>query len=228
MTTEQLIYSMLIENTGAHPLDSGGAYGRQWQRNQNKTIDDFRNEPEALFIPGDYPEVWLSLFHHLNKTLEQDELCRQFNALPCDNWDGDFYGTSSEQCEWLENNGFIANDERGEFNSYNWSSNLSQVVQGSYLLQGGYLDDYVLLQVHGGCDVRGGYTDAKLFKISNDYFLWENASFSISDNKVLDVRGDDVSIYDTESHDDEWLDYSAFEALAKTLPEKQIIGSQLF
>ena len=25
-------------------------------------------------------------------------------------------------------------------------------------------EEYLLLQIHNGCDVRGGYTDAKLFK----------------------------------------------------------------
>ena len=33
---------------------------------------------------------------------------------------------------------------------------------GSMCIDGG---NYVLIQVHGGADVRGGYTDAKLFQI---------------------------------------------------------------
>ena len=38
MRTKEIIYGMLIENTGTHFLDSGGAYGRAWERNQGKTI----------------------------------------------------------------------------------------------------------------------------------------------------------------------------------------------
>lgn len=34
MKTKHLIYEMLTENTGRHMLDSGGAYGRNWERNQ--------------------------------------------------------------------------------------------------------------------------------------------------------------------------------------------------
>ena len=32
-------------------------------------------------------------------------------------------------------------------------------------------EPYLLLQIHGGCDVRGGYTDAKLFKPSDDWMI---------------------------------------------------------
>ena len=50
--TEKVIYEMLTEGTGTHVLDSGGAAGRHWQHNQKRTLDDFRNEPEA-FLMGD-------------------------------------------------------------------------------------------------------------------------------------------------------------------------------
>ena len=42
--TKQIIYEMLTENTGTHFLDSGGEDGRNWQRNQKKTLEDFENE----------------------------------------------------------------------------------------------------------------------------------------------------------------------------------------
>ena len=29
---------------------------------------------------------------------------------------------------------------------------------------------YMLIQLHLGADVRGGYTDAKLYKLTNEYF----------------------------------------------------------
>jgi len=32
----------------------------------------------------------------------------------------------------------------------------------------GQYEDYALIQIHNGADVRGGYTDAKLFKV-NEY-----------------------------------------------------------
>ena len=44
--TNKLVYEMLTENTGSHMGDSGGAYGRHWERNQKRTIEDFSNEEE--------------------------------------------------------------------------------------------------------------------------------------------------------------------------------------
>ena len=39
--TKEVIYQMLIESTGQHMLDSGGAYGRHWERNQKMSLEDF-------------------------------------------------------------------------------------------------------------------------------------------------------------------------------------------
>ena len=39
--TEQKIIEQLTANTGTHFLDSGGAYGRNWQNNQ---LRDFNSE----------------------------------------------------------------------------------------------------------------------------------------------------------------------------------------
>ena len=40
-----IIYEMLTESTGKHMLDSGGDNNRHWQRNQQKSLEDFENEP---------------------------------------------------------------------------------------------------------------------------------------------------------------------------------------
>jgi len=43
--TKEIIASMLKENTGTHFLDSGGAYGRHWERNQTR---EFEDEPASI------------------------------------------------------------------------------------------------------------------------------------------------------------------------------------
>jgi hypothetical protein len=171
--TKQLIFKMLRENTGRAICDSGGANGRLWQRNAGKTLADFEAESAAQLEiskwqrdenePAQYDaQVYISLFHHLARALELDPYCREFNALECDSWNGEFYGTDQGQCDWLLDNGFTAKGD--SFNSYNWSANFSQTIQGQFLeSDAGAL--YVLLQIHGGADIRGGYTDAKLFKL---------------------------------------------------------------
>jgi len=173
MNTKTLIHRMLTENTGRHFLDSGGAYGRNWERNQKKTIEDFESEPSATLevyrwerdgkVSYDFSPT-ISLFHHLTECLELDDLCREFNDLPVSDWDSeDFYGVSADGEEWIKSAGFRKRE--APFNSYNWGANFSQTIQGHFLDLDG--DQYVLLQIHGGCDVRGGYTDAQLFKIKS-------------------------------------------------------------
>jgi hypothetical protein len=164
---QKLIYSMLVENTGKHFLDSGGTNGRMWQRNQNKTIHEFYNEYEERYeFDENYNELerTVSVFHFLTNNHEIDEICERFNKLNTkpDNWDcgEDVYGVSKEAWHYLHQFGEV--EILHTFNTYNYDSDLSQVLQGSHLEIDG--EFYTLIQIHGGADVRGGYTDAKLLK----------------------------------------------------------------
>lgn len=176
--TQKLVYAMLTENTGSHMLDSGGAYGRNWEKNQAKTIEDFDNELETTIDKSEWTdkdgkvhteyERTVSVFHYLSE-LESDHLCDKFNELntDCKDWDGDFaWGVSQKGADFLE---LIGMESKHEFNTYNGDSDLSQVLQGAWLDMDG--EPYLLLQIHGGCDVRGGYTDAKLFKVEDDWMI---------------------------------------------------------
>ena len=49
-TTDEIIYSMLVESTGTHMLDSGGGSNRHWQRNQVKSLEDFQSEPCLVLL----------------------------------------------------------------------------------------------------------------------------------------------------------------------------------
>lgn len=154
---------MLTENTGEHMLDSGGAYGRHWQRNKKKSFADFENDKAVGWdITGDQLSYEVSLFHYLPTVLELDALCNEFNAKKVNNWDSDIYGVSKAGKNWLIKKGFKIGNS---WNSYNGECTLSQTLQGTELKINGCSEgDYILLQIHNGCDVRGGYTDAKLFK----------------------------------------------------------------
>lgn len=174
---KETIYNMMIENTGTHMCDSGGDEGRGWQRNGKLTIKDFESKPEAtmeLSIYGDdklEANATIDLFHYLNQNLELDSLCNQFNSQPTSNWDSEeFYGVSDSGEEMLSCYFELKGDN---WNSCNWDCPLSQGVQGRTLEHIETGDEYVLLQIHNGADVRGGYTDAKLFKVTEycEFFL---------------------------------------------------------
>ena len=180
MTTQDVIHEMITENTGSHMLDSGGAYGRNWQRNKEKSIEAFAAEPQVSFDEiTDYEKestdicYTVSLWHYLTgdhdgaAQLMIDDICREFNKVntTADNWDSDLmYGLSSEGAEYLQNFDASIGDA---WNTYNGENTLSQVLQGANVEIDG--DEYVLFQIHGGCDVRGGYTDARLFKFDTAY-----------------------------------------------------------
>jgi hypothetical protein len=204
--TEAIIYGMLTENTGGSILDSGGAYGRHWERNQKKTLQDFRAEPEATFTSGDWPEVSKSTFWHLVNHLEADEgLTAAFSKFaedyPDDSW-------REIEDAWLnklgvpEEGGEFYSDARWEFNSYNFDGwLLDQTIQGVFFGMGS--NEYLILQVHGGCDVRGGYTRPQVFTLNSwngkDDFIFnaEQADFlcsSLECGNRLSIRSYEVQV----------------------------------
>lgn len=196
--TEKLIYKMLTENTGKHILDSGGFYGRHWQENQRKSIDDFANESEEIYYfdkdSKDFSRR-VSVFHYLTNNLELDYICNEFNELQNNhnNWDSDLYGVSKEAWEYLD--AMFETEVKYSFNTYNGDSDLSQVLQGSYIDI--YGEPYLIIQIHNGCDVRGGYTDAKLFKMEDEYMI----------HKYLQEYKDLDEIQEELNYIDELTDY---------------------
>ena len=77
-------------------------------------------------------------------------------------------------------------------NTCNANDLLSQTLQYRYFFKcefhrveyGG--KSYVLLQIHGGCDVRGGYTDAKVFTVDHEGGMFGNADAQISGKGIDD------------------------------------------
>ena len=227
-TLKETIAAMLTENTGTHMLDSGGSGGRAWQRNAGKALDDFESQPSAtaeIYVSERKGELTaeimpcVNVFHLLTGgALELDDICKEFNAMPVDDWDGGFSGVSLAGYEWLMSNcGFETQVKGGEgFNTYNWASNHSQVMQGNMLtLEGEYGEEqYILIQIHGGADVRGGYTDAKLFKLDDhaDFgnVVTEDCGFSVElkerDSKTPDMfTGRTHDNYLSMSWHGEWI-----------------------
>ena len=192
--TKDLIFSMLTENTGTHMLDSGGTSGRMWQRNANKCVADFDAEPQELYqYDQKYNEIYrtVSVFHYLTHNLEIDDICFRFNELNTDAEDyeadckedsASIYGVSVNA--WLN---LVTENEvevYRSWNTYNGDSDLSQTLQGANLL----INDeyYVLIQIHGGADVRGGYTDAKLFKCDEDGMIHEYLQEYLGSYELID------------------------------------------
>jgi hypothetical protein len=181
---QKRIASMLTENTGRHMLDSGGAYGRHWERNQGV---DFEKTPMySIDVWKDEIDVTVSVYHWLYHQLGYDEYCDELQK------EFEEFSKSPEYKEeyWLSCiEGFIEKTElkdgskRFEIifseNTYNGESVLSQVLQYTSFIDRKDDTQYVLLQIHNGADVRGGYTAPKVFKLANEGYLNETRWDSI-------------------------------------------------
>jgi hypothetical protein len=172
MTIEKIIYKMLTESTGEHFLDSGGAYGRHWQRNQKKSLNDFKNEK---YITFDDDLATKSLFHHLTESLTfNSELTNKLN-----NWikkDKYHYSDNPKgRCNDMESveqfmSEIIYPDKKINCHyTYNEDNVLSQDIQ--FIYSEIYESDIIALSIHNGCDARGGFTDYKIFNVNWDSFL---------------------------------------------------------
>lgn len=167
---------MFTENTGKHMLDSGGAYGRNWERNQGLTAESFSAAPSATWERNGW--VTLDAWHFLNDRLEfsktAEVLTRLMHVWELGDYDNrNLYGLDDQET-CLEQIGATVGNS---WNTYNWDNLLSQTLQGmDFELMG---QSFTLLQVHGGCDVRGGYTLPVVFETCSEYWLYDCDSVSL-------------------------------------------------
>lgn len=182
-TADKLI-EMLKENTGKHFLDSGGHYGRNWERNQGI---DFEKQPEGCI------EFWqhngeleivpmLDVYHWLEERLDfNPELDKQYREYVESEGDGLHLLSAESFAESIDGKG-IHGDNSGPItiNTYNGEDLLSQIIQFVYWTDEGG-DAHILLQIHGGCDTRGGYTDPVAFDVADfdGTGIFDNARASI-------------------------------------------------
>lgn len=163
--TDEVLAQMLTENTGRSILDSGDAYGRHWQRNQGLDAESFlAASPITLDVRYGYVDVTLDLFHWLRARLDYDhELNTRFHEF-ADEREGTYWLQDME--EFLDKTGTNPDGYlTGTYNSYNSDNLLSQTIQFA-IGEDEDGESYVLLQIHGGCDVRGGYTAPRAFRPS--------------------------------------------------------------
>lgn len=195
-TVKEHLIEMLTENTGVHMCDSGGDNGRMWQRNQGK---DFESEPRITW------DIWnneitetVSTYHYLSEILEVDQFTESVNEfLRSKNvhWAG-------EAIEALEGLDVFADEPyimscgvrcfiskvSDLYNTYNYENNLSQVLQFCTFAREttpGDFEVYVILQIHGGADVRGGYTAARCFGL-NGYLTGQVDVYGTIDGKEVE------------------------------------------
>lgn len=181
--TPRIIKKMLTENTGTHFLDSGGYGRRHWQRNQPREFDN--EPPTTLTFKWGYIEVTHNLYHWLTDRLEYNEKIDNLfynEYAPTQDNDLSWLALTVGFPEWLRTRlelpvtGLYGDGEPFTVNTYNGEDLLSQVIQ--YLYMETDQEPVILLAIHGGCDVRGGYTKPKAFNV-DEQRIFDNAHATI-------------------------------------------------
>jgi hypothetical protein len=172
--TSDVIKDMLTENTGRHLLDSGGAYGRNWERNKERSFEEEPVSEQEIWGNEDGSfdvNVTLNIYHFLNAFLEYNEQAYEINQQFHKYADNQNEHWLKLMKEWTDGNAV---------NTYNQETILGQTLQYvPFRMDEGepeyhtdpYSMEYILLQIHNGCDVRGGYTAPVVFKmLAPDYW----------------------------------------------------------
>ena len=179
-TVKELLASMLVEPVATSFLDSGDHYGRNFEH--NKTLN-FDAQPTVTF-DADYG-LTVDVYHYLSGILELDDVSIEANKVldkikahwhhepfnfDSDGDDGDLIPELQEVFTSLyEEHGYDSPKVSKVCNTYNGECLLSQTLLYRTFTFGDnadFGDAYIALQIHGGCDVRGGYTDVRIFKLT--------------------------------------------------------------
>jgi hypothetical protein len=216
----KILKSLLKEDTGRHLLDSGDHYGRNHEENQGvdleaqdvSTHDVHEYDGELEIIPS------VSTYHFLKHRVEYGnevhELNKQFLefANQCDgSWlsvmEKAFGGCSVN----TYNHEFHATDQILQFVAFDLEGvaydterdpEPNEFVIGDRIMRAkeNIHGEFVALQIHGGCDVRGGYTAPVVFRAR------ESAARLLDDGRTYvdcDVCGHVAETYETVK-DGDW------------------------
>lgn len=241
--TKEILAGMLLTSTGRAAMDSGDYYGRGWQRAQaaiqaatGKELPDIKVDEKTAYFDSLLPSIVEfstyknqsieinqshNIFHWLSEKLEYcPEMDGMFNAYLETQKDSQSYLADIETfLTYFENaSGIYGEGDPVSFNSYNEENLLSDTIQGTYFcIENG---DYVLLQIHRGCDVRGGYTRPTAFKCTEEVgiFDWGRGTLFTEDvNQNGRWFSDDgYNYYGEGSSADNLLDYKLVDSKDKT------------
>lgn len=191
---ETTIKKLLRESTGTHFLDSGGDSNRHWQKNAKR---NFAKEPRVLWDEYGYS---VNIYHYLCEVLDTDRNTQKVNSFITRN---NLHWVQEVQEEML-NKDLIYHGESswGELhNTYNGEENISQTLLYKTFWMDGRI--YVLLQVHQGADIRGGYTKTRCFKL-NGYLTGLVDVYGTIDNKEIEMGSWGQLVYTDTDEEVNW------------------------
>ena len=170
--TACVLKQMFCENTGSHILDSGGACGRGWQRSQATKDQDWSKMESCVvnidcYRDGEYDlYIVKNTYQILCQYLEYDhKMDKMFHKYAEGNSDS-YYTNMREFVKYIKN--FDDIRRIGGYNTYNGENCLDKTLQWEVFEDDD--EEYIILQIHNGCDVRGGYSTPHIFRLEYDEF----------------------------------------------------------
>ena len=180
-------------------IGSSSGYGRNFERNQGVNLDEGPQATVEFRTWGENNidiDFETSTYHFLKENLTFDEeldeffhgqfleeydsddkcwleLMQEFPTSLCDN--------PPEDCHYYDFSyvgGFYGEGDPFVVNVYNEENLLDQVIQFVYFTSADKTE-FCVLQVHGGCDVRGGYTKPRVFTVDEELSIFDYKRGSI-------------------------------------------------
>ena len=136
-----------------------GPLREQLDRDGNKSWEELRDEFAA----------WYAAYR---SRIDSSASCDDCDGEGCGECNGT--GTIAGSDDPYEATGIYGDGSPITINTYNGESLLDQTLLFCYFElrtgtgRGGKEGSFIVLQIHGGCDVRGGYTRPKIFQITSD------------------------------------------------------------
>ena len=193
--------SVCRENTGSHMLDSGGAYGRHWERS---AIED--SEPLVTF-PQDYAlintGVFLDEMMTIDKTIQEEfEAFAETDEQKEQSWDDTVDDFVKSKGWGVCTSGYTYNEENSLNQDYLYSVlafDPDEVGDWCYLEED---ESVVVIRTHNGCDARGGFSMPIFCHCNNDEYVMPfdiTAGFRVQECR--DPKGNNIEnayeLYDT-------------------------------
>lgn len=163
---------LLTQEISKSLLDSGSIYGYNYEENRKKDLENIDPVDVDIWDKDDIV-VSFNIYHFLHTYLKTSENSRKLNSIlfkfhkmerfeDIHNFDNFL--------EYLGNKGLDIDVVVGKANTYNYDNILSQgMIYEIFSLDG---EDFIILSVHGGCDIRGGYSQPYIAKLEDrDYFI---------------------------------------------------------
>lgn len=190
-------------NSGKHFLDSGGESGRSWQQ---PAIEE-QGEELSLELYKTEVTPTLETAHFLANTTTVDaDISQQF-----DDWQ------EREEGDWFELGERFATEvlglnQRERDNTYNNENDLSQCyVWECYTSKDDYADwiycndALLVVYIHTGADIRGGYSNPLFLRSKGEYALPVNLMAEFYAIEGRDGFGNELSQMELESLGEHWI-----------------------